>query len=113
MTRSVPKQVRNWMAGDPCVYCGEPSTQVDHLDSVAGGGGQDIGNFAPTCHTCNTYNGSDSALLFLARRRAGGSPSPFGDDGQAWYFKRKPAFARWRRDAEERAYELASANGEI
>ena len=37
-----------------CVYCGFPSTGVDHLQPVVRGGTNDFLNLAPCCRQCNS-----------------------------------------------------------
>lgn len=42
----------------PCVYCGRPSTTIDHKTPKSLGGGNDPGNRAPCCRGCNQMKGS-------------------------------------------------------
>lgn len=42
------------LANDPpCVYCGQPATQADHIVPVALGGTHHAANLAPACAHCN------------------------------------------------------------
>ncbi|KKL53833.1 hypothetical protein LCGC14_2271450, partial [marine sediment metagenome] len=40
--------------GKECVYCGKPSTGVDHLIPVSKGGTNDFYNLASCCKPCNS-----------------------------------------------------------
>lgn len=51
---------------DPCVYCGAPAENVDHIQPRAAGGSDHWGNKAPTCFWCNQAKGTQNVLLFLA-----------------------------------------------
>ena len=62
--------------GFMCVYCGKgpPSVllHVDHIDPVAGGGGNDVPNLATACDRCNLGKGAiplDSAAEAHLRSR--------------------------------------------
>lgn len=54
--------------GDPCVYCGEPSTEIDHIVPVSQGGTSEWDNLAPACTTCNRSKQAKSLIVFLSRR---------------------------------------------
>ena len=45
------------LKGRTCVYCGNPATEVDHLDPVAAGGGDELANLVPACARCNRRKG--------------------------------------------------------
>lgn len=53
------------LASDPCVYCGEPAGEVDHLDPIAKGGANDWSNLTAACRTCNARKGHRSVLEAL------------------------------------------------
>ena len=53
------------VASDPCVYCGMPSEQVDHIDALAYGGKHDWTNMAPACGRCNRAKYTRPLLAFL------------------------------------------------
>lgn len=58
---------------DPCAYCGEPSTTLDHIISAARSGSGDWDNFTAACHSCNSSKGKLSllpALLVIPHARA-------------------------------------------
>lgn len=40
-----------------CYLCGDEATQVDHIQSIAQGGTDDIGNLAAICARCNSLKG--------------------------------------------------------
>lgn len=50
---------------DPCVYCGEPSSELDHIDARANGGHNYWTNLAPICSRCNAQKQARSVLNFL------------------------------------------------
>ncbi len=77
---------REVLLRDPCVYCGELATSIDHIVPVVDGGPNHWTNYAPSCHDCNAAKGRRSVFRFLAgapRRRRG----PM----------RKAALATWTR----------------
>lgn len=48
--------------GVPCVWCGRPSSELDHLTALAdGGAGLDPRNLAPSCRACNARRGAEVA----------------------------------------------------
>ncbi len=51
--------------GRDCVYCGEPSTGVDHLQPVAKGGSNAMENLAPCCRRCNSVKGDRPIWVML------------------------------------------------
>lgn len=55
---------------DPCVYCGEPSSEIDHIVPVSVSRSSDWTNLAPACDSCNSSKGAKSLLDFLAYRKA-------------------------------------------
>ncbi len=61
----------------PCVYCGEPATEVDHVRSLASHGGwEHPSNLVPACRFCNASKSDrllidwDQARVFHAVRRS-------------------------------------------
>ena len=64
--------------GKPCHYCGDPATQVDHVD--ADKLNNDPSNLVPCCPACNTLKGA-FGLEALQRRLTGvclqGHPHPY------------------------------------
>jgi hypothetical protein len=56
--------------GDPCVYCGQPGTEKDHIIPVAGGGTGEWFNLAPVCRRCNAGKHTRDVLQFMMRRLA-------------------------------------------
>ena len=55
---------------DPCSYCGRPSTAVDHIIPISGGGTVEWDNLAPSCKPCNSSKKDRPLLLWLAIRQA-------------------------------------------
>lgn len=55
---------------DPCVYCGQPSTEVDHIKAVTRGGGGSWENLAPICRSCNASKNTKDVLQFMLYRSA-------------------------------------------
>jgi hypothetical protein len=55
---------------DPCVYCGEPSTEIDHIVPMISGGSGDWINIAPSCRSCNAAKKEKSLLAYLMARSA-------------------------------------------
>lgn len=41
-----------------CFYCSSPATDVDHVIPLARGGRHAIGNFVPSCRSCNDSKGA-------------------------------------------------------
>lgn len=56
------------LIADPCAYCGAPADVLDHVVSRRRGGGNDWGNLAPACWSCNSSKGQRSLLAWLAYR---------------------------------------------
>lgn len=73
MTRSVynsraHRAMSRAVRGEPCHWCGRPSTELDHVVALAdGGAGFDPPNLVPSCRSCNATRG-----LEVARRHAAG-----------------------------------------
>jgi 5-methylcytosine-specific restriction endonuclease McrA len=60
--------------GNPCVYCGAPGVEVDHILPVTRGGDSNWMNMAPACRSCNARKQNKDVLQYLLRRRT--SPPP-------------------------------------
>lgn len=58
------------IVNDPCVYCGAPSEENDHIEPVTLGGGWEWDNFARACERCNRSKKAKRLLHFLAWRTA-------------------------------------------
>lgn len=58
------------LLADPCVYCGQPATSLDHIDPIARGGDGDLTNIAPSCGRCNSAKRDLPLLQFLIRKAA-------------------------------------------
>lgn len=54
---------------DPCVYCGAACEHVDHIEPLAGGGGNEWDNLTGACQSCNGSKRDTPLLRFLLRRR--------------------------------------------
>lgn len=54
---------------DPCVYCNLKATNADHITPKSQGGGNSVGNLAPTCYKCNRDKADTSILLALLHRK--------------------------------------------
>jgi 5-methylcytosine-specific restriction endonuclease McrA len=50
---------------DPCSYCGERPTTIDHIVAVHHGGGNEWGNLTAACKRCNASNHTRSLLEYL------------------------------------------------
>jgi len=46
-------QERKELLKTPCVYCGEPATEIDHILPISRGGNNIKENLAPACRSCN------------------------------------------------------------
>ncbi len=57
------------VVADPCVYCGEPAHEVEHIVPLAGGGTNDWMNLTGACKSCNSSKSATPLLHFLLRRR--------------------------------------------
>lgn len=53
------------LQADPCAYCGEPATDVDHIDPVVRGASNEWPNLTAACRGCNAQKGPKSLLEFL------------------------------------------------
>lgn len=42
------------LRGDPCSYCGQPTTTIDHIEPLSRGGGDDWENLTGACQRCNS-----------------------------------------------------------
>ncbi len=51
------KAARRTLLGTPCLYCGRPSTTVEHRIPAALGGGNERSNLAGACARCNYSRG--------------------------------------------------------
>lgn len=71
----MPKAQRLQLLRDPCVYCGDKATEVDHIVPFSKGGSHDWENRAPTCLPCNRAKNEKSLLSFLLKRRLTTSPA--------------------------------------
>lgn len=94
--RRLSLDVAVWMKSDGfCWYCGRPvklftvnpddRVTVDHIVSQADGGGDDFGNLAPACKSCNSGKGRRSieAFRWTLYRKAHGLPN-FSPDQRNW-----------------------------
>lgn len=52
---------------DPCSYCGQPSTTMDHIVPIASSGANDWGNLTAACKDCNARKHTTSLLEFMRR----------------------------------------------
>lgn len=69
-TRTDPSQrdlaaYKKLLLGDPCAYCGAPSTVLDHVQARKRGGANDWTNLVGLCALCNTRKSARSILGFL------------------------------------------------
>lgn len=44
--------------GQPCSYCGDPATVIDHVVPLSRGGTNELANLAPACAPCNGSKGA-------------------------------------------------------
>lgn len=63
------------LLAQPCAYCGEPATELDHIVPLRPRVGESAGrhvreNLAPACSTCNRAKGNKPLDIWLARRAA-------------------------------------------
>lgn len=72
---------REILRGDPCAYCGEPSTHIDHIEPTARGGANAWHNLTAACAQCNMTKKSKRLVLFLYERAGGDYPKPSREDG--------------------------------
>lgn len=57
------------ISDDPCVYCGDASTTIDHIVPVSRGGTGEWKNLAPACVPCNSSKQADPLLTYLLRAK--------------------------------------------
>jgi 5-methylcytosine-specific restriction endonuclease McrA len=53
---------------DPCSYCGQPSSVVDHIDPLSQGGANEWDNLTAACLSCNSSKRDKPLLVWLAGR---------------------------------------------
>lgn len=53
---------------DPCVYCGEPCQDVDHIVPLSRGGSLEWDNLAATCGSCNRSKLTKDVLHYMLYR---------------------------------------------
>lgn len=53
---------------DPCVYCGSPSNEIEHIVPLSRGGQHASSNIAAACRSCNAKKYNKSLLMFLLER---------------------------------------------
>lgn len=56
---------------DPCVYCGGPGGEVDHIDPYVRGGSAEWANLASACRSCNASKHATPLLVFLLTTSGG------------------------------------------
>lgn len=56
-----------WRTSDPCSYCGRPSEDWEHMDSLKKGGAHEAENITRACQRCNSRKNTRSALHHLVR----------------------------------------------
>lgn len=54
------------LMGDPCCYCGEPMTDLDHIDPISKGGDGGWENLTASCRSCNASKNDKPLLAWLA-----------------------------------------------
>jgi len=57
------------LLADPCTYCGEPSTAIDHIVPITKGGDSEWENLAGVCGSCNSSKRNRLLLTFLLVRK--------------------------------------------
>lgn len=65
------KKNRLWakeMLAQPCFYCGEPATTIDHKVPHSRGGQTIKENCVPCCNTCNGQKGNLTTEEFILQR---------------------------------------------
>jgi 5-methylcytosine-specific restriction endonuclease McrA len=56
--------------GHKCAYCGKDGKlHQDHFVPVTRGGGYELGNIVPACHSCNSRKNAKDPLAWLGLRR--------------------------------------------
>lgn len=64
----LPREERQILLRDPCVYCNGVSVEIDHIYPFALGGSHEWQNRAPACFSCNRTKNNTELLRFLVRR---------------------------------------------
>jgi 5-methylcytosine-specific restriction endonuclease McrA len=62
------KDYARLILNDPCAYCGEVATSIDHIVAISAGGGSGVDNLAPACRSCNSGKRDRPLLQFLLSR---------------------------------------------
>lgn len=84
----VPAEDRGHLTGDyllavkrdPCCYCHEPATTLDHVVPTSLGGTNDTANVTAACGSCNSSKHQRSLLLFLLSERVVRQMQPLLDE---------------------------------
>lgn len=58
------------LLADPCAYCGEPSTEIDHITPRSLGGANEWENYAGVCSPCNASKSAKLPVTYLGWRSA-------------------------------------------
>jgi hypothetical protein len=74
--RKPPAAVRREVLADPCAYCDDDATHVDHIVPLAQGGTDDRENLAPACRWCNEEKLDFTPEQWRAWREERGMPWP-------------------------------------
>lgn len=53
------------LMADPCAYCSQPSTELDHVYASARGGDGDWSNLAGICSSCNQQKSAMDPLRYM------------------------------------------------
>lgn len=56
------------LRNDPCVYCGKPMKEIDHIQPLALNGTGKWDNLTASCQSCNRRKNDTPLLLFMLRR---------------------------------------------
>ena len=67
----LPLETRDWektLRADPCAYCNEPASEVDHIRPRVAGGSDSWQNTTGACHECNQNKAAIRLLQFLSGR---------------------------------------------
>jgi len=72
------REIEAWMRVlecDPCVYCGGPGGEIDHIVALARGGNHSVDNLTGACKSCNSSKQTAGLLRFMLRQAQNNKPA--------------------------------------
>lgn len=86
------------LTSDPCAYCGQRSSTIDHIDGSRQGGENAWPNFTASCRECNSAKAARPLLGYLLSRKLWSESMTLAPRGLRHKHKAMPALRRHRRE---------------